>query len=141
MKALIDTNIVLDVLLNRENHIAESQQVLSLVRHGEIEAMLCATTITTIDYLVAKAHGRAAANRAISALLSDYEIAPVDADVLRRAIELGFADYEDAVLHAAATAAGADTVVTRDANGFARASLPVLSPVELVDVLRAERNQ
>lgn len=139
MRVLVDTNVVVDVLLNREEHVAAAQQVLSLARHGAIQVILCATTITTIDYLVVKALGAPASSRTVKSLLSDYEIATVDAGALGRALELGFAEYEDAVLHAAGEAAGAEAIVTRDRDGFRRATLPVLSPAELVNLVRSER--
>ena len=132
MRALIDTNVVLDVLLAREPHLADSQQVLSLVRHGRIEGALCATSITTIEYLVNRARGAAVAERAVRSLLDAFEVAPVDGEVLRRALDLGFGDYEYAVLYAAAVAIGADAIVTRDRTGFTRATLPVMSPGEAV---------
>ena len=55
--------------------------------------------------------------------------------VLTRALDLRFADYEDAVVHEAAIASGATAIVTRDAMGFSRATLPVYMPIELLAAL------
>jgi hypothetical protein len=59
----------------------------------------------------------------------------VDEGVLRRALDLRFPDLEDDVVHEAAVASGAAAIVTRDAKGFSRASLPVYTPVELLAAL------
>ena len=137
MRVLIDTNVVLDVLLERRDYIADSQQVLSLARHGLIEGVLCATTVTTLDYLITRARTATVSRRAVRALLAQYEIAAVDARVLGAATESDFTDFEDAVIHAAALGVGAEAIVTRDRDGFSRASIPVLSPRELVAAIQA----
>ncbi|MGV8084047.1 MAG: hypothetical protein AB2L09_10510 [Coriobacteriia bacterium] len=56
-----------------------------------------------------------------------------DANVLQRALDTdGFTDYEDAVVHEAAHSAGCSAIVTRDATGFAKATIPVFQPLELL---------
>lgn len=75
--------------------------------------------------------------RQIGKLLDLFEIAPIDKVVLRSALSLGFKDFEDAVLCAAAIAVGAEVIVTRDHTRFERAPLPAVSPADLLAVLRA----
>ena len=137
MKVLIDTNVVLDVLLAREEHLVESQRVLSLSQRGDIAGCLCATTVTTLDYLVRRARGADQARGLVRMLLNGYEIVPVDEGVLRHASQSSFPDFEDAVIHAAALSIGAEGIVTRDRTGFRKATVPVLSPAELVATVSA----
>lgn len=137
MRVLFDTNIVLDVLLARAPHAAAAAQLFDLVERGAFEGYVGATTVTTIHYLATKAVGRARAKRHLRELLTLFEVAPVDREVLRQAMELDVADYEDAVLHEAARAADVSAIVTRDRRGFARASLPVMTPLEFLASLRA----
>lgn len=54
MKVLFDINVILDVILNREKFVKLSASLVSLVETNKIEGYLCATTLTTIDYLVTK---------------------------------------------------------------------------------------
>ena len=54
MKVVFDTNIILDVLLIREPFAQMSINLFDAVVSKEIDGYLCATTLTTIDYLVAK---------------------------------------------------------------------------------------
>lgn len=137
MRILLDTNVVLDVLLDREPHVRASSAILAAVEAGLLTGLLGATSVTTIHYLASKAVGSRRARRHTETLLSLCEIAPVNADVLRDALGQGFKDYEDAVLHEAARAANAMGIVTRDRGGFSRASLPIYSPEELLASLRA----
>lgn len=132
MRVLFDTNVVLDVLLDREPHAEIAAQLLSLVDSGRLDGVLCATTVTTIHYLASKASTPKEAARQVRELLAMFAVAPVDEGVLASALDLGFADYEDAVLHEAAVAAGASAIVTRNGRDFVKAALPVFDPVELL---------
>jgi predicted nucleic acid-binding protein len=139
VKVLLDTNVVLDHLLAREPYVGAAEQVMSLVDEGRLEGVICSTTVTTIHYLASKAVGTSVATEHIRKLLMIFDVACVDRDVLRDALDSGFGDFEDAVLHEAARRSGAVAIVTRDAKGFAASEMPVLSPVEFLAALRAER--
>jgi len=136
VRLLLDTNVVLDVLLQREPHVKHSAAVMAVVESGLVTGLVGATTITTIYYLVEKALGARRARKHVGTILSLCEVAPVTEDVLREALALGFADYEDAVLLESARRARAQGVVTRDADGFKHADLPVYAPEELLTALR-----
>lgn len=132
MRVLFDTNVVLDVLLDRDPHAETAAQLLSLVDQGRIDGVLCATTVTTIHYLASKAAGPESARHHVRELLGLFDIACVDRASLHSALDLDFADFEDAVLHESARAAGVAAVVTRNGSDFTSATLPVFDPVELL---------
>jgi predicted nucleic acid-binding protein len=137
VKVLFDTNVLLDQLLAREPHVGAAEQVMSLVDAGHLQGVICSTTVTTIFYLSSKFVGASAAKEHLRKLLAIFDVASVDRDVLQNALDCGFGDFEDAVLHEAARRSGASAIVTRDARGFALSELPVFSPVELLAALRA----
>jgi len=138
LRVLVDTNVVLDVLLDREPHVAASAEILSRVESGSVSGWLCATTITTLSYLLTKAAGSKKALADIHQLLSLFEIAPVNRPVLEAALALGFDDFEDGVLHEAARQIDAHAIVTRNVGDFERADLPVYTPEELVEILELQ---
>lgn len=135
MRILFDTNVVLDVLLNRQPYAASASQLMVLVEKKRIDGLLGATTVTTIHYLAMKAVGASRARKHVQTLLGLFEIAPVAQAALLQALSSRFDDYEDAVLHEAARAAGADGIVTRDATGFSRSSLRIYAPDELLRIV------
>lgn len=137
MRLLLDTNILLDVLLARAPHADAAVRILAAVESGAVSGVISATSVTTVFYLAAKAVGVRRAKGHVRTILSLCDVAPVTEAVLSRALDLGFADFEDAVVHEAARAARCTGIVTRDAVGFKRAELPVYSPMELVAVLHA----
>ncbi len=76
--ALIDTNVVLDVLLDRQPHVAGSAAVWAAVETGISKGFLAAHAITTIHYLVRKELGIAKAKGTVSAMLRVFEVATVE---------------------------------------------------------------
>ena len=135
MKILFDTNVILDVLLDRDPFSEPASYLLSRVERSEINGFVCATTITTIYYLTAKILGPKAAIPHIDSLLSLFEIAPVNRAVLENAMSTKFNDFEDAVLHEAARRAGVEYIVTRNVVDFRNSKLPVYEPMEFIKIL------
>jgi predicted nucleic acid-binding protein len=137
VRVLFDTNVILDVLLARVPHAGPATALLDRVAAKALDGLLGATTLTTIHYLATKAVGAAAAHRHLRTLLGLFDVAPVTRAVLTDALDLGFPDYEDAVLHEAARHAGAVAIVTRDPKGFTKARLKVYAPEEMLRFIQA----
>ncbi len=131
MRVLFDTNVILDLLLDRTPFSLDAARCLSMVELGKIEGWLCATTVTTLHYLVRKSGGAKKTLDGISLLLSLFEIAPVDRMVLQSALHLSFGDFEDAVLHESARLNAIDVIVTRNTADFRHATIPVQLPCNL----------
>ncbi len=142
MKILLDTNVVLDLLLDREPWSKAAAKLFSRIESGALEGYLGATTVTTIYYLATKAVGAGAARQEIRRLLALCAVAPVNRPVLEATLELDFVDFEDSVLHEAARQVAAEAIVTRDPRGFKKADLSVLTPDECLVILeQAESHQ
>lgn len=141
MNVLFDTNVILDVLLEREPYVGVASKLFALVDNGRIRGSICATTATTVYYIAAKSFGRRRASDQVHGLIGLFEVAAVDRDVLDSALDIDFSDYEDAVLHEAARAAGATAIVTRDRDDFARSAIPALDPHELLATIATSQNR
>ena len=138
MKVLLDTNVVLDVLLERRPFVQEAERLFSAIEKGALNGYLCATTLTTVFYLAAKSRGARTAQQLVEKLLRMHEVAAVNRPVLEDACTGKGSDFEDNVLVAAAIHSGCDALVTRDPAGFKHASLKVFSPAGLLQSLAKE---
>jgi predicted nucleic acid-binding protein len=134
-----DTNVVLDLLLARSPFDVDAEVLAAEVERGTLVGCVCATSVTTVDYLVGRHAGRQRARQAIKLLLTLFDVAPVTRAVLEDAFDLPFEDYEDAVLHESARRFGARGIVTRDPAGFRRSKLRVYSPAEARQALSVRR--
>jgi predicted nucleic acid-binding protein len=135
VRALLDANVVLDVLQRREPWFGDSAAVVAAAERGRFEGLLAAHTATTIFYLMARHVSHDAARVQVFELLRFLQVAPVDQAVLTQALALPYADLEDGVQMAAAAQAGADYVVTRDRALYAAGPLPALTPGEMLALL------
>jgi predicted nucleic acid-binding protein len=137
LKILVDLNIVLDTLLDREGFSESSAQVLAAVERGEIAGYLCATSVDTLDYLLTRTLDRKSARCQLRTVRRLLRVAAVDEAVIDAAISAGWADLEDAIVHESARMADLDGIVTRDEKGFKKSSLPVYAPQGLLALLQS----
>jgi predicted nucleic acid-binding protein len=137
-RILFDTNVVLDVLLDRQPHVEPSAAAWAVVEAGKLEGLLAAHAVTTIHYLLRKELGNAKAKRILSAILGVFGVAAVDGAVIQEALQLPFSDFEDAVTAAAGRSAGCDCIVTRDPKGFRGSPVPCLAPEAVTPLLDRE---
>ncbi|MGA9379334.1 MAG: PIN domain-containing protein [Phormidium sp.] len=138
MRILIDTNVVLDFLQEREPFVENAARIFERIDTGEIEGFIAATTITNIYYIVRRATGAVVAQNAIIQVMKDLNICAVDRDVIEQAIALNFRDFEDAVQYVCGVVHGVDAIVTRDKSGFVGAEIPVVLPEELDTIISSK---
>jgi predicted nucleic acid-binding protein len=134
-RTLVDINVVLDVLLDRQPHAEASAAVWAAIESGFAEGLLAAHAVTTIHYLVQKELGAAKAKRTIVAMLRVFGVAAVDGAVIEDALRLSLPDFEDAVTAAAARLAACDYIVTRDPKGFRGSAIRTLTPEAALPLL------
>ncbi len=136
MRVLIDTNIVLDFLLQREPFSQDAELLFHSISTGQIIGYVTATTLTDIFYISRK-HTRSVeqARQAVSETLTAMVICPINRAVLDSAFNSGLVDFEDAVQIFGAVAQGLDAILTRDNKGFLSSPIPVLSVQNLLQRL------
>jgi predicted nucleic acid-binding protein len=135
LKILLDTNVVLDVLLDRHRYVDASASVWAAVETGVSAGMLAAHAVTTIHSLLRKEIGNAKAARTISAILRVFGVAAVDRAVLEEALALPLSHFEDAVTAAAARSAACEYIVTRDPKGFRDSPVRSITPEAVMPLL------
>jgi len=128
MRALVDTNVFLDVLLARTGLVDESQQVLDWFESHPGDGWIAWHTLSNLYYVGWKTAGREKALAAIDDILGAFEVCPVASTEAWRARNLGMADFEDALQSSAAVAARAEYIVTRNTRDFRKSPVKSLSP-------------
>ena len=137
MKVLFDTNIILDVLLDRKPFAEHASFLLSKVERSEINGFLCATTVTAIHYLLSKHLDKEKASISISSIVGLFEVASVNRIVIESALKSKFTDFEDSVLHESARHAGVEYIITRNIKDFKKSTIPVFTPTEFLSILES----
>ena len=127
-RVLYDTDVILDVLLNRQPHYEASATALDAISCGQVEGYVAGHAVTNLFYILRRQIGSASARATLGTLLSRMKVAPVTDAVIRNALTAAFSDFEDAVTYCSAVEAGVVTIVTRNVADFASATLPVVLP-------------
>ena len=140
MKVLLDTDVVLDFILEREPFFADANQLMELSAQGNFIAYLSAITPLNVSYIARKALG-SRTKQVLEDLLIVARVCPITHSILSKALVSPISDYEDAVQHANAKALGLDAIVTRNLKDYQNASLPVYSPTQLLDRLKHQPSE
>ena len=135
MKMLFDTNVILDVLIEREPYYQYSARCMASVEERKTDGWICSTTVTTIAYLLRKELTSEKASKHIKSLLTLFDIASVNKKALIDALHNGFSDYEDSVLAESAAVNNLDGIITRNTKDFKASKLPVYTPKEFLAIL------
>lgn len=136
IKALLDTDVNLDFILQRQPFFAEADEIFLRCSKNEFEAYICGITPVNIFYIGRKEIGRQSAVQAIADLLMLATICTVDKNILQMALISPITDYEDAVQHERAAAENLDAIVTRNTKDFRNSSVKVYSPAQFLQFLQ-----
>lgn len=129
MKTVIDTNIIIDALTNREPYCKNAQRILLLAEQKLIGGFITSNTATDIYYLLHKYFHDSAKVKSIMEILFDsISVIPVNETDCKSSLHSKISDYEDAVLESAAKNNGADCIITRNEKDFSFSRVPVYSP-------------
>jgi predicted nucleic acid-binding protein len=131
---LIDTNIILDDILNRVPNAETARKVSQLATDEVIAAYLTANCLTDIFYVVSKYRDESVARKTIRNLLLFFSIVGIDGQDCRKAIDLPMGDFEDALVAVCAEKAALDYIVTNDKGflGFVGLTIPAISPADFI---------
>ncbi len=135
MRLMVVTDLVVDVLLDREPFAETAARVLGKVERGEASGYLCDTTVTVVHGIASRLVGAKRAAKEVQKLLMLFEIAPVNRLVLEAALVDKVVDFQNAVIYEAAVHIGAEALVTRREHEFAGAEIPVYSPDKLLKAM------
>ena len=130
---LVDTNVVIDMLLDREDADAACA-VFDGAERGDYYLHICALSFTTMFYSLRKILSREDRINALTQLKEAMEVAEVDGNVIDMALKSGWKDFEDAVQNFSAVVnPQISAIITRNTKDFKDSSLEVVDSVEFLD--------
>ena len=132
---LLDTDVLIDVALDRRPYSDLASELLDRIEHGAEAAYIAWHSVSNLYYLVAPALGGISARDFIVELTRFVAVAATDTESIRYAAELPIADFEDAMQVAAARACGARYIVTRNVRDYERSPIRAIDPQEALTTL------
>lgn len=133
MKILIDTNVILDVLCNRQDFVNDSLKVFKYCEANQITGYISALSIPNIVYIMRKELDSEKIKEILTTLTSIFTVVDLRETDLLKAADLDFSDYEDALQIVCAARAKVNYIVTRNIKDFRNSTIPAVKPSELFD--------
>lgn len=129
MRLMIDTNVILDCLMDRAPFADDAQIILDLCARGKHEGCILASTITDIFYIAGKyMDDLHELYLLMDELLEDMLLVGVERRDLMNALDCREIDFEDCLLWTCAESADCDAIVTRNLKDYMNSSIQALSP-------------
>lgn len=130
MRVFIDTNVLLDVLVERKGFYNDAMRLWTLAESGQAEGLISAISFTNCYYIVRKFSGKPSADKALRLLRDVFTPVDLTGQILNQAVDANLSDFEDAIQYHSAVHAQAECIVSRDPDHFPRKLISVLSPSE-----------
>ncbi|MCA2552638.1 MAG: PIN domain-containing protein [Microcystis sp. M04BS1] len=135
MKVLLDTNIIIDIALERQPYFTNSETVLAFVEQGQIEGYISASTISDLYYLIRKQKGRDLTIEFLQEILTFCQIATVNQAAITMAFTTNFQDFEDSIQYSSAVVNQLDAIITRNPQNFPIVTPRIITPEQLISEL------
>jgi predicted nucleic acid-binding protein len=132
---LLDTNVLIDVALDRAPHADGSSALLELLERRGRMAFVSWHTLSNLYYVARPRRGGAEATAFLNRLTRFAQVAPGDTETFRFATSLDMPDLEDAMQVAAAWSCGARFIATRNPKDFRKSPIPARTPEQLLKEL------
>jgi len=135
-RLFLDTNVILDLLGEREPFYDAVAKILTLADRDKIDLVVSALSYSTVFYVLSKFEEK----RAVKMKLGKFKVIADTSDLTDKIIEKGltsnFTDFEDALQYHSALAEECNIIITRNAKDFKKSELPVFTPLEFLKSLK-----
>jgi predicted nucleic acid-binding protein len=118
VKVFVDTNIFIDILLDREPFSADAIRIYKLCEQGLIDGYIAPITVNNIYYICRKAKNLESIKAYLADISRFFTIAPMNSECIIKANTLRMNDYEDALQYAMAMQMTCEYLVTRNVKDF-----------------------
>ena len=127
----VDTNVVIDMLANREEFADAASEIFDAAGRGDICVYISSLSYTNIYYIIRRYLGHEKTLESLKELTKHVSVLSVNEKIIKQALYSDFKDFEDAVqYYSAIQNRSVECIVTRNVSDFKLSKLPVLKPSE-----------
>lgn len=127
-KLFLDTNIIIDLLSERQPFYTEAALIFSLADKKELELSVSALSFATTNYILLQSKKSEEAKQILRKLKLIVKILSLDDKIVELALNDGdFKDFEDGLQYYTALENGHDSIITRNLKDFKKSRIPVMT--------------
>ncbi len=131
-KLFVDSDIILDMLLQREPYFYFTSYLLSEANKHNIALTTSTLVMANINYILTRQIGKSQAKKSLTGLFETMDVLPFEADAFKSALNSQFNDVEDGIQHFIALNNNCDAIITRNIKDYKHSAIPVLTAEELL---------
>lgn len=133
MRLLLDTDVLIDLVLEREPFVEPVSALFDILESRPSLGWIAWHSASNLHYLAAPVRGDLGVRNFLDDLLGFVEVAPIASESLRFSLRLEMRDFEDAMQVGSAVACGASHIVTRNLKDYRKSPIPALSPAQVLE--------
>lgn len=134
-KLFLDTNIVIDLLGERDPFYESAAKIATLADKGKIQIYVSALTYSTVYYLLSRFEKKEVVREKIRKFKVIAETSDLTDKIIDKGLASKFSDFEDSLQYYCALKADCSIIITRNGKDFKESDIPVLSPHEYLKSL------
>lgn len=136
MRLLLDTNILIDYLAQRQPFFDDAAKLRVAADFGDVELWLCAQSLMDAEYILRKAIPVERLRAMLKGVSGFCSVASVNGDDAVAGLDSNWPDLEDFCIARVAERIQADWIITRDAEGFRHSPISATDAVSFLKALR-----
>lgn len=136
MKVFVDTNIFIDILLDREPFVKNAALIYKLCENHMLEGYVAPITVNNIYYICRKAKHSEEIKKYLLDISTIFTVAVLDSESVKKANRYKINDYEDALQYAMASQNTCEYLITRNTKDFKKLdTLKVVTPEVFLEAM------
>ncbi len=132
MRLFLDTNVMLDLLGEREPFYISAAKIATLADKRSLKIIVSALSYATISYFLTKYDGLEKTKEKLRKFKVISEICELDELIIEKGLNSDFSDFEDSLQYFSALRTDCDIIITRNAKDFKKSEIPVMTPDEFL---------
>lgn len=138
-QVLIDSDVILDFLLEREPFSSDASKVLALCANSIIKGFVTPVIVSNTFYILSKLISNKMAKSKIKTLLIDLDVLMMNKSIVIEALNSNFKDFEDALqYYSAVNNKEIDTIITRNIKDYKLSNIPIYTSTHYIKAFKTD---
>ena len=133
-KLFLDTNVVLDLLGEREPFYDAAAKIATLADEGTIQIVVSALSYSTVFYILSRFESKEAVKEKLLKFKAISQVSALTERTIDKSLVSKFEDFEDALQYFCAMESGCSGLITRNGKDFKWSDIPVFTPDEYLKI-------
>lgn len=136
MRLFLDTNVVLDLLAERQPFYDSIAKIATLADHKKLTLVVSPLTFTTVEYVLKRFESSESVLNKLRKFKIICEVCQVDEQTVEKGLHSEFKDFEDAIQYFSAVQANCSVIITRNGKDFRKSTLAIMTADEYLNSIR-----